>query len=367
MTTRLRARWGGAAVVIALTGATLAVSATPAAAAPPAIRIESVSSESVRSGESVRVRFRATNNDRRTARVFVAVSGGLRCTAGCSASPDLGPGRSKTFEATVVAPEVSVGQESGRNLAVSVRVGTQTAFDHRMIMVRGGGAEPPSAVQKVSGRVRDAGGKAIGGASLTVRDSAGHEYRTTSGGGGKFSIKSSDSRPIAAGSVTVVARKDGYRTARATAQVTAGGTATVRLTLTAVATPSPTPPKPTATASPLAVAEEPEETTSSTEAAPPAATVKTAGDEGSGPLLFTLLGGLLIAAGLGALVLMLIRRRRAPEPLVPAPSYVGAPAGDAPTAVLRAVPPDGGFFGPPGDQQHGYDPDGYGGYGRPAR
>ena len=142
MTARVRVRWVRAAAVITLTAAALAVSAAPVAAAPPAIRIESVSSDTVKSGESVRVRFRATNNERRTARVFVAVSGGLRCTAGCSAARDLGPGRSETFDATVVAPEVRAGQSSGYNLAVSVRVGTRTAFDHKMIMVRGGGATP---------------------------------------------------------------------------------------------------------------------------------------------------------------------------------------------------------------------------------
>ena len=342
MTTRLRAHGGRAAAVIALAGASIAVSAAPVAAAPPTIRIESVSSDTVKSGGSVRVRFRATNNERGTARVFVAVSGGLRCTTGCSTSRDMGPGRSETFEATLVAPQVNPGEESGRNLAVSVRVGTRTAFDHKMIIVRGTD-KPATAVPKISGRVRGPDGKAIKGATLTVRDSAGHEYRTTSDSGGRFTIRSSDSRPIAAGRVTIVARKDGYRTARTTVQGVAGGPATVRLTLAAVATPSKTPPKPTATASLPEVTEEPTPEETSAASTAPATLSKTAGDEGSGPLLFTLLGGLLIAAGLGALVLMLIRRRNSPDPAAPAGG--GGVLADAPTAVLRAVPPDGGFPG----------------------
>ena len=84
MTTRPLARWAAAAALPALTTATLAVAPAPAAAAPPAVRIDSVSSETVKSGGSVRVRFSATNNNQRTARAFVAVSGGLTCTAGCA-------------------------------------------------------------------------------------------------------------------------------------------------------------------------------------------------------------------------------------------------------------------------------------------
>ncbi|WP_199516180.1 carboxypeptidase-like regulatory domain-containing protein [Nucisporomicrobium flavum] len=360
MTTRVRARWARAAALTALAATALAVSAAPVAAAPPAIRIESVSSDRVQSGESVRVRFRATNNARRIERVFVAVSGGLRCTAGCSAVQSMGPGRSQSFDATLVAPQVNPGEETGLNLAVSVRVGTQTAFDHKMILVSGA-ERKPATVSRVSGRVRDTGGTAITGAALTVRDSAGHEYRTTSGKGGKFSIKSSGGRPIAPGRITIVAGKDGYRTARATVQAAAGDAATVRVVLAAVAKPSPTPT--TTTASPLAVAEPPVADDTAAETSPPAA-ADTAGD-GGGTLLLTLLGGLLIAAGLGALVLLLIRRRARPDdpdPLAPAqvppaatqllPPVGPGPAGmaDAPTALLPPVRPDSGYPGPHGGQ-----------------
>ncbi|MEU8236327.1 carboxypeptidase-like regulatory domain-containing protein [Actinoplanes sp. NPDC048967] len=346
--TSSRTRLIRAAAPVALAGAMLAGYAAPATAAPPAIRILRVSSESVPSGGTVQVRFQATNNNQRTEKVFVAVSGGLRCTAGCAAAPDLGPGKSRTFEATVVAPKVGPGQESGRNLAVSVRIGTQTAFDHKMIIVRGGNTPPSSAaVSRVTGRVRDADGKAITGASLTVRDSAGHEYRTTSDGKGRFSVKASDSKPIAAGSITVVADKDGYRAARATVPGTARGV-TVRLVLAALPTPTRTSPSPTAAQSTPA-AEKPAPKASLAGVVPEAA--GTAHDDGSGSLMFTLLGGLLVAAGLGTLVLMVIRRRRRPaDPDPQATQVMAAPVGgglaDAPTAVLRAVPPHNPSRGP---------------------
>lgn len=336
--------------MIVLAGAALAVSAAPVAAAPPAISIESVSSDNVKSGASVRVRFRVTNNDRGTERAFVAVSGGLRCTAGCSATKDLGAGQSASFTATVVAPQVSEGQESGLNLAVTVRIGRRTGFAHKMILVRGSD-RAPSAVSQVSGRVRDAGGKAIRGANVTVRDSAGHNFRTTSDGNGMFSIRSSDSKPIATGLITVAAGKDGYRAARASAQGTAGGAATVRLTMAAVAAPSTPPPSPSAVASAPVAAESPAAEEVAAVASPPAA-LRAAGGQGGGDslLLFSILGGLLVAVGLGALVLMLLRRRNGPDAVLPAPAPAAGPApapvgaggpriADAPTAVLRTVPP----------------------------
>jgi hypothetical protein len=328
--------------MVALAGAALVVSATPVTAAPPAIRILSVSSDHVQSGGSVRVRFQATNNNQRAGTVFVAVSGGLRCTTGCSATKNLKPGQSQTFSATLVAPKVPANQQSGLNLAVSVRIGTQTAFDHKMILVGGKAEKPSSGVSRLSGRVRDAEGTAVRGATVTVRDSAGHDYRTTSTGSGRFSIRSTDSRPIAAGPITVVATKDGYRTARATVQGAEGRTATVRLSLTATATPATTPPSPTSAASSPPADEEPTTKASLAAVAPPA-TTRTANEGGSGLLLLTILGALLIAAGLGTLGLMLIRRRsRTDKPVI------GSGMADAPTAVLRAVPPQG-------YQQHGYD------------
>ncbi|MBG0566594.1 carboxypeptidase-like regulatory domain-containing protein [Actinoplanes aureus] len=372
MTTRLRARLVRSAAVTALAGAILAVPAAPVMAAPPGIRIVSVSSENVRSGESVRVRFRATNNESGRETIFVAVSGGLQCTAGCSASPAIGPGQSETFDATVVAPKVNKNEVSGRNLAVSVRIGTQTAFDHKMIYVHGAEqppSQPSSAVSQVSGRVRDTDGKPIGGATLTVRDSAGHDYRTTSGRAGRFAIKSSAGKPIAVGLITVDVRKDGYRTARATVQGAAGSAATVRLTMAAVATPSRTPPSPSAEASRPAATEEPATEEGSAGAAPPAA-LKEVSDDGESSPLWIILGGLLVAAGLGALVLVLIRRRNAPNSNSPA-GAPGAGMADSPTAVLRTVPPAGGFSGPygaaaqGGNQQHGYDHGG--GFAGPTR
>ncbi|MFD0200296.1 MULTISPECIES: carboxypeptidase-like regulatory domain-containing protein [Saccharothrix] len=263
----------------------------------------------------------------------MVVGGGLKCTAGCRVEPNLKPGQSQDFQATVVAPEVSAGETLGVNISVAVRLGGQNSADYRMVYIHGAGAtqpdadKPPSDVDKpspgvdgVSGWVRDPSGKAIGGVALTVQDSAGHEYRTTSDDSGRFSIKSGAGKPIAEGRITVDAALDGYRATRTTVRGSAGATATVELTLAAVAAPSETLPSPTAT---TAADETPESEISAAAAPPPA--LEAGSDEGSGSLPF-ILGSLLVAAGLGAVALIVHRRRNTPVgPAALAATQLAAP------------------------------------------
>ncbi|WP_097320557.1 carboxypeptidase-like regulatory domain-containing protein [Paractinoplanes atraurantiacus] len=327
MTTRSHTRWARAAASIALAGATLAAAATPAAAAPAPINILSVSAENVKPGDKVRVKFRVTNTGSRAETAIVVVGGGLPCATGCRAEPSIKAGKSQDFQATVVAPKAGPGEIIGLNISVAVRLGGQNSYDYKMVYIHGSGAsqpKPPSKVEGLSGRVRDSSGKALGGVAVTVRDSAGHEYRTTTDRTGKFSIKS-----IPEGKLTVIATLNGYRTTRTTVRATAS----VRLTLTATPTPTTTAPSPRAT---TAEPEATEPETAASSAAPLA--LKTVNDEGSGPLPFVL-GGLLIAAGLAALALMVTRRRRATVP-------AGAATVDAPTAVMPTVPPANGYPGP---------------------
>jgi hypothetical protein len=75
-----------------------------------------------------------------------------------------------------------------------------------------------------------------------------------------------------------------------------------------VAAPASSSPTPGAAASSLAPADEVAEPATSVAAAVPP-DFEAVSDEGSTSLLFTLLGGLLVAVGVGALVLVLIRRR----------------------------------------------------------
>ncbi|MGW3889578.1 carboxypeptidase-like regulatory domain-containing protein [Micromonospora chokoriensis] len=365
MTTRSTARWTRAAALITLTAGTIAVSAAPAAAAPETVRILSVSAENVKPDETVRVRYTVTNNGTKAEAAIVVVGGGLRCTSGCRVEPKLGPGRSQTFDTTLVAPDARPGEITGLNISIGVRLAGQNSYDHKMVYVHGpgapapGGDKPASGVKGVSGRVRDAGGKAISGVALTIQDSAGHEYRTTSSRTGQFSITASAAKTIEVGPITVRASKDGYATARTTVRGAAGDVATVGLTLTAVPAPTTASASPAEEAEPVAAADE-----GTAEAAPPS--LKAVSDEGGSSVPF-LLGGLLVAVGLGALALVVMRLRNTPgavaETDVPSTPQPWAPAGgsmaDAPTAVLRAVP-EGGFPGSYGTPpQGGVDQNGY--------
>ncbi|MCG5472654.1 carboxypeptidase-like regulatory domain-containing protein [Micromonospora sp. LAH09] len=361
MTTGLCVRWARAAALVTLIGGTLAVSAAPATAAPQPVRILSVSAENVKPNETVRVRFSVTNNGSRAETAIVVVGGGLRCTSGCRAEPHLGPGRSQTFDTTLVAPTARAGEITGLNISVAVRLAGQNSYDHRTVYVHGpgtspsGGAKPAAGVKSVSGRVRDASGKAVGGVNLTIQDSAGHEYRTTSNRSGQFSITSSDGRTIAEGPITVRASMDGYGTTRATVRGAAGDVATVALILSAVAAPTRTSASPAVEASPLAAVDVGEDTP---EAVLP--TLKAASDEGSSSMPFLLLGGLLVAAGVGALALVVMRLRNTRDAVaeegLPSTTQLVAPAGgsmtDAPTAVLR-IGPVGGFPGSYGASPQG--------------
>ncbi|MEU8660575.1 carboxypeptidase-like regulatory domain-containing protein [Actinoplanes philippinensis] len=311
MTTRLRARVARAAALFALFGGVLAGAATPVAAAPAPIRILSVSAENVEPGDTVRVRFRVSNTGSAAGTAIVVVGGGLKCATGCRAEPNLGAGKSRDFEATVVAPDAAPGETTGLNISVAVRLGGQNSYDFAMVYVHGPGASSPGKdkpVDGISGRVRDAAGKAVGGVAVAVKDSAGHVYEATSDRKGRFSIKSTGARPIAAGSIKVAASKDGYRAASTTVQGTAGAAATVQVTLTALVTPTKKSASPRASASPLAAAaDDPEPTVTIAGAAGP--DLKAVSDEGSGPLPFVA-GGVLVVAGIGALALLLNRRRQ---------------------------------------------------------
>ncbi|MFE9748563.1 carboxypeptidase regulatory-like domain-containing protein [Saccharothrix saharensis] len=346
-----------------------------------------MSAENVKPGDEVQVQFRVTNNGSGADTAIVVVGGGLKCTTGCRAEPNLKPGQSQDFQATVVAPDVNAGETLGVNISVAVRLGGQNSYDYRMVYIHGAGAtqpevvkppsevvkppsevvKPPSVVDGVSGSVRDTSGKAIGGVALTVQDSAGHEYRTTSDQSGRFSIKSDPAKPIAEGQITVDAALDGYRATRATVRGSAGGTASVELTLAAVAVPAETPQSPTATTT--AVNETPASDIST--AAAPSSALDAGSDEGSGSLPF-ILGGLLVAAGLGAVALVVYRRRNTPDgPAVHAATHLTAPAGagmsDAPTVVLHMGPTADGFPGPnTGPAQGGNQQRSDGPYGGPG-
>ncbi|MBB4748042.1 carboxypeptidase-like regulatory domain-containing protein [Actinoplanes lobatus] len=259
---------------------------------------------------------------------------GMSCSGQCSPSGQpIQPDATADFNATLTAPTVSAGQNRSVTVTVTVTLNGETGTASETITVNGPAA--PTTVRQVSGRIKDDGGARVAGVQVAIQDSAGHSYSTTTGNNGEYAFSSSDAKPIAAGSITVGAAKDGYDATTVTVEGTAGRTVNVPLTIKKVAaeTTSPTPtPSTSATAAPEEEVTD-EETAETTAPLADQGLDNTSGteEEGSNWLLI-IMGVLLVAAGIGAMVLVWMRRKNANDDL------------GSDTGLGKAVPAAAGGF-----------------------
>lgn len=186
---------------------------------------------------------------------------------------------------------------------------------------------------EVSGKVTDQStGDGVPAAQVSLKDSAGTTHDVTANNSGNFSIKPSGNKTIAPGAFTITATKEGFADATSNGTAQAGKATNnvgVRMKPTA-ASASPPPPAsdpPTAEASP---------DTSN----PAAATQNTSGEEeGTSKLSWILIGMgvLLVLLGIGAIVLLVMRRKddgegdpdgygNDPGQMAPAGAYAGGGA-----------------------------------------
>src|SRR6266545_3052492 len=214
------------------------------------------------------------------------------------------------------------------------------------VTLRGPSASP--VVPEVSGTVIDSTTAApIRDAEVTLTDGAGAHHKRGSDANGRFKFTSTSSDPIAPGSLSIIASKDGFEGIQKNVEGRAGQSlVNQRIQLKPVAaTASAEPPTtaPTDTAAPTCG-----------DTAPAAAS-----GNGSGTGLFSWvligLGALLVLLGIGAIVLLLVRRkddepddepddgrgRRGPSPVPAARGmYVGAPGADPTMVAGRGGPGD---------------------------
>lgn len=385
----------------------IAVAPEVALASPPNVRITSLTTE-VASGAAVNMEYVVadTNNgqgDDPTAQIQVT---GMRCSSGCNEIAEVSR-NGRRFTANMTAPTVNAGASQNVTIQITATINGESNSTQQTVTVQG--PDKPATVTRVSGTVRDQGGKSVSGAQVAIKDGGGNAYSTTTNGSGGYSFNSSDANPIVAGSVTIAALKSGFESARVTIQATAGRSVNQPLTLKALVAAATTSPTASAPAEASEEAVDPATDTATTEATQPATDAASA-DGGSGSWLFLLLGGLLVAAGVGTIVLVVMRRRNAADGmgdddpsvlgggrpgLVPAGGHarfndatrVSSPMGasrdatmvaplagagsiaDAPTMLHRSMPADDEFpdpYGVPIPQQGGYAGQG-GGYGEPAR
>lgn len=404
MTTHPRAWLRRAGVVMALAVGTVALTPVAAQAADTSVQIVSLAPGTIGSEGVAKLKFRVTNNTAERALVSAQVNPGLgelRCEGTwCNFSDELNPGQSKEYEVDLKAAKLEPGQDRSGTVRIEARLTDRTGDPSRT----GAGIkveapdQRPSATQ-VSGKVLDADtSEPVAGANVAMTDNAGQKWDARTGGNGSYKFVGTPDKPITPGRIQIGAVKDGYQVQATGATAVAGKPLTVRLMIKSNTPPSPTA-TPSASAEPTAAPSE--EASADALAAPqaPPATTNTAAPEDGNSWTLVLVGGLLVAAGIGAIVLLLMRRKDADAEgaddapataagagaaAVPASQgvYHGAPdatqvAGrgaasdatmvtggippslaDAPTMLQRAVPanPADEFpdpYGAPLPQQHG--------------
>jgi hypothetical protein len=165
-------------------------------------------------------------------------------------------------------------------------------------------------VTEVSGKVvNQTTGDPVPNAQVTLKDSAGSEHSATANGKGEFRVTPQNNKPIAAGALSLTATIEGFADGTANANGTAGK-ATTGVRISMKPTTASVPPSAPAAGDPGA-SEAP-----STEATGLANPSNTSKDSGGPSMLSWLLigvGVVLVLLGIGAIVLLLMRRKDDPD------------------------------------------------------
>ncbi|MEV6842159.1 carboxypeptidase-like regulatory domain-containing protein [Actinoplanes sp. NPDC051411] len=355
MTTHLRARAAQAVGLLALVVGGIAVAPGVALANAPNVQVNGVSPDNVLSGGKVTLQYTVTNNngglgggnDQNSLTVDFGLPSGVQCSdCGQQHQVNIAPGQNQTFTVHLTMPQVGAGQSQKLSVTVTASFGKEANTDQGQVTVQG--PDKPQSVRAITGKVKDTAGKGVSGATVAAQDSAGKPFQTTTTGSGSFSILSSDANPITPGRIQVGAGKNGFADGTyVSVQGEAGKTVNVTLVLkpeaasSASASASATPtPSDGGSLDPGSILDTNAPAGPSANLQNDDATKNASQDSGSGSLLFVVLGGLLVAAGIGAIVLVLMRRKNASK-------TPGGPDGGDPTAMgggPGVVPPSQGRF-----------------------
>ncbi|GGR17824.1 hypothetical protein GCM10010168_39340 [Actinoplanes ianthinogenes] len=321
MTTHLRDRAVQAGAFLALVVGLVAGVQTAALAASPTVDLPG--SLSGDSGATVTVQYTVGNpgdsnggNENQGKALVIVTSNASGCND-CGISNDqLAPGETASHTVHITLPTVDAGQTKSVSLQVSAAIaGSDPTSKSVSITVKG--PEAPQTVRQVSGKVRAVDGTRLPGATVAMKDSQGHTYQATSDADGQFAFTSSDAQPISPGSITVGASLGGYKVAQTTVNGKANKSVTATITLKPAASASASAsasPSASTSATPADEATEDEVPTTDPNAnAAAAGTANTANASEDGGVSWMLLvvGGLLVAAGIGAMVLVMMRRKNA--------------------------------------------------------
>ena len=319
MTTHRRAWTTRAGVVVALAATALvAPPAAPALAVDPTIEISGPTTTTLNPGQRVTLTIRITNNEPKSDSVqegetdsfTISVTSSfseLRCEKGCNETREIVRGKPDSITVTLVAGNVGAGQSRTGQVHIQVQGLPGNASESRTFTVRS--ATPPM-VRSITGKVTDIEtGRPIAGAIVAMSDSQNHRYSTTTDANGTYQFVSSASSPISPGEIVIAAEAENYSRSDFKKITAAAGQAVTgpTLALRSLASPSPSA-SPSASPTPEESAEAATDETPAAVDPDPAASKRSDGG-GFGSWLLILLGGLLVAVGVGAIVLLLVRRK----------------------------------------------------------
>jgi hypothetical protein len=325
-----------------------------ALAAAPTVTVNGVSPSNVLSGGKVTLQYTVANNngglgggnDQNTATVDFGLPGGVQCSdCGQQHQVTIAPGQNQSFTVHLTMPQVGAGQSSKFTVTVTATIGNEKGSDQGQVTVQG--PDKPQSVRAITGTVKDTAGKGVSGARVGAQDSTGKSFSTVTTGSGTFSILSNDANPIAPGNIQVGAGKDGFGDGTV---VSVQGEAGKTVKVTLVLKPLQASASASASASPSASTGSSLDPGSVLDTGPAAgpsvnlhsddAAKNASQNSSSGSTLFVVLGALLVAAGIGAIVLVLMRRKNVTK-------TPGGPDGGDPTAMGGGpgmIPPSQGRF-----------------------
>lgn len=301
--------------------------------------------------KSVTVRLTAGNADENNVDLTVEAPGGNLSGEVFVNSNDPACQRVGTSAVTCQNMKIAAGQNKRISFAFSAKAQTglqpgetrQGAGSVRLAFGRSkdvnitlkAPAQAPTQAQtvtEVSGTVVDLATNApLGNALVILQDSARHEYQTNANAQGRYVFTGSNEKPISPGAITLGASKEGFENGTVTKEGQAGKALTgLRIQLKQVASAAPSAEAPAAAAPSASTADLPGQSNTSKKSGGPSAL----------SWLFIGIGVLLVLLGIGAMIVLLIRRK--------GPDDLGPEGEDGrPTRVAggAAVPGAGGRYG----------------------
>jgi hypothetical protein len=316
VSTHRRAWFIRAGVVVLLAGAGLLGVAAPALAANPDVSISSLSSGSLNAGDSATLKFKVKNNNPADTSFVITVTfpgfsgSDVSCQGQCNLTQSIAGMASVDFTATVKAGNVPSGQTKSGSIHITAKASTGPDTDSvdNPLTITGPTQTQAATVPEVSGTVVNVfDGTPIEAAQVSMQDSATptpHTYTTGTDKTGVFKFTGSASTPIVAGVISFTVEKSGLQPFPGATKTAVGGQALTNVRL-AVA------PLNSAGPSQSAVVQQPSAGNSATlPNDQPSGRDIVGGQSSGGGLSWILIaiGGVLVLLGIGAIVLLLVRR-----------------------------------------------------------